>query len=66
MRYFYSTESSSVAGLIAIEEAGLECELTEVSKSRQVNVDLLESVNPMSQVGTAHSVRRTSGPPCPY
>lgn len=52
MKYFYSTESSSVPGLIAIEEAGIACELIETSKSRQVNIDLLESFNPLSQVGT--------------
>lgn len=52
MKYFYSTQSSSVPGLIAIEEAELGCELIETSKSRQVNIDLLESYNPMSQVGT--------------
>lgn len=52
MKYFYSTQSSSVPGLIAIEEAGLACELIETSKSRQVNIDVLESSNPMSQVGT--------------
>lgn len=52
MKYFYSTQSSSVPGLIAIEEAGLACELVETSKSRQVNIDVLESFNPMSQVGT--------------
>jgi glutathione S-transferase len=52
MKYFYSTESSSVPGLIALEEAGIACELIEVSKSRKINVDVLETFNPMSQVGT--------------
>ena len=52
MKYFYSTESSSVPGLIAIEEAGIDCDLIETSKSRNVNIDLLEQFNPMSQVGT--------------
>ncbi|MBS7697491.1 MULTISPECIES: glutathione S-transferase family protein [unclassified Chelatococcus] len=52
MKYFYSTESSSVPGLIAMEEAQIDCELIETSKSRNVNIDLLESFNPLSQVGT--------------
>jgi glutathione S-transferase len=52
MKYFYSTDSSSVPGLIAIEEAQIKCELIETSKSRKVNIDLLESFNPLSQVGT--------------
>jgi glutathione S-transferase len=52
MKYFYSTNSSSVPALIAIEEAQIKCELIETSKSRNVNIDLLESFNPLSQVGT--------------
>ncbi|WP_411034339.1 glutathione S-transferase family protein [Shinella sp. BYT-45] len=52
MKYFYSTETSSVPGLIAIEEAQIKCKLIETSKSKKVNIDLLESFNPLSQVGT--------------
>ena len=50
LKFFYSTQTCSTAIHIALEEANIPFEGTEVSWKRKVNVAELEAVNPLGQV----------------
>lgn len=50
LKFFFSTQTCSTAIHIALEEAGLPFEGTEVSWKRKLNVAELEAVNPLGQV----------------
>jgi glutathione S-transferase len=52
MKLFYSSETTSVPAVIAIEYAQIECSLVEVSWQRNVNMEELRRYNPMGKVGT--------------
>lgn len=52
MKLYYSSGTSSISCVIAIEELGIKCELIEVSWSKNKNVVELEAVNPLGTVPT--------------
>jgi len=52
MKLFYSTGTSSMSCVIAVEELGVKCELIEVSWSKNQNVSELEQINPLGTVPT--------------
>ncbi len=52
MKLFYSSGTSSMSCVIAVEELGIQCELIEVSWSKNKNVAELEAVNSLGTVPT--------------
>jgi glutathione S-transferase len=52
LKLFYSSETTSVPAVIAIEYAQIECSLVEVSWQRNVNMEELHRYNPLGKVGT--------------
>lgn len=52
MKLYYSSGTSSMSCVIAVEELGVKCELIEVSWSKNQNVAELERLNPLGAVPT--------------
>ena len=52
MKLFYSTGTSSMSAVALVEELGIDCELIEVSWSKNKNVVELEKLNPLGTVAT--------------
>lgn len=52
MKLYYSTNTSAMSCLVAVEELGIKCELVEVSWSKNQNVMELERSNSLGAVPT--------------